>query len=68
MSPICELDQVLAQQQAQQLAGAWDSGDQTHKLLENNQEAIVEQTASGNQTRPARVRKVPAWMKDFVTE
>ena len=68
MSPICELDQGLAQQEAQQLAEAWNSGDQAQQLLENNYEAIVEQTASGNQMRPTRVRKMPAWMKEFVTK
>ena len=61
MSPICELDQVLAQREAQQLAEAWDSGDQPQKLMENNQEAFEVQTASENQTRPAHVRKVPTY-------
>ena len=58
MSPICELVQVLAQQQAQQLADAWESIEEAIEIL----------TASEEQLRPAHVRKVPAWIKEFVTE
>ena len=58
MSPICELDQVLAQQQAQQLAEAWESTEEAIEIL----------TTSEEQLRLARVRKVPAWIKEFVTE